>query len=253
MTITMGMYQQKLQAIDETKKVIDVVRDVAEYITIANGKRVSASQLLELFNFSPEQQRQRAYTLSGGEKRRLHLLTVLIANPNFLILDEPTNDLDIMTMTVLENFLLAYKGCLVVVSHDRFFVDSVVDHLLVFTGDGKISEFPGSYSEYHQSLLHKNTANPEQRIAQATAPQTADLLQEQAQKKKSLNNKEREEFTFVGTEIERLENQRSEITLRMETQELDHQAIKEIGKQLATIAEKLELYEERWLELAERG
>lgn len=193
-TITIALYQQQQQQIDNSLRVIDVVKQGAEYITVADGKRLSASQLLELFQFSPHQQQQRAYTLSGGEKRRLHLLTVLIANPNFLILDEPTNDLDIMSMTVLENFLRSYGGCLVVVSHDRYFIDRVADHLLVCGDDGSVTEFPGNYTD---RAARQHAQQDETESSDTSSSSSNQEPVKRTSTNTSLSNKEREEFHFL--------------------------------------------------------
>ena len=149
-TVSFGYYSQDGLQFDEQKKVIDVVRDIAEEIDLGGGKKMSASQFLQHFLFTPETQYNYVYKLSGGEKRRLYLCTVLMQNPNFLVLDEPTNDLDIATMNVLEDYLCSFKGCVIVVSHDRYFMDKVVDHLLVFNGDAKIKDFPGNYTDYRE-------------------------------------------------------------------------------------------------------
>jgi len=210
-TVQIGYYQQEEMCLEHDKKVIDVVKDIAEYITIANGKRLSATQLLERFLFPPKQQHARAYTLSGGEKRRLHLLTVLIKNPNFLILDEPTNDLDLLSITILEEFLLHYQGCLIVISHDRFFMDRIVDHLFVFEGDGKVSDFRGTYSDYkaNKSVLLQ-TARQD-----ATETQTGDTSSQNKGNNK-LSYNERREFVALETEIDQLETRKEEINMRFQ-------------------------------------
>lgn len=149
-TVVFGYYSQDGLAFDEQIKVIDVVRDIAEEVHLGNGKKMSASQFLQHFLFTPETQHNYVYKLSGGEKRRLHLCTVLMRNPNFLVLDEPTNDLDIVTLNILEDYLQSFKGCVIVVSHDRYFMDKVVDHLLVFKGDAELKDFPGNYTDYRE-------------------------------------------------------------------------------------------------------
>lgn len=155
-TVVFGHYLQKEVIFPANKRIIDVVTDVAEFMYIGKNEKLSASHLLERFLFPPQQQYQFAHTLSGGEKRRLHLLTVLIKNPNFLILDEPTNDLDLLTINVLEKFLLQYQGCLLIISHDRFFMDRIVDHLFVFEGDGAVEDFWGTYAQYKEKLRIKS-------------------------------------------------------------------------------------------------
>ncbi len=249
-TIHMAMYQQKQVKLDESKKILDVVRDKAEYITIWDGDRLSASQLLDKFLFPPKQQHQKAYTLSWGERRRLHLLCILITNPNFLILDEPTNDLDIETLQILEDFLLAYTWCLVIVSHDRFFMDKVVDHLLVFDGWGKVKEFPWNYSDW----LHQESAIEEQTIpVERTILDSSSVVEENViAKKKSLSNKEREEYKMLSSEIERLEIRKEEINLTLSSWNLSHTEIKELSLELWKTHQSLVTYEERWFELEER-
>lgn len=253
-TITMALYEQKQKKIDESKKVIDVVKDVAEYITIWGGKRLSAAQLLERFLFDAKQQHQKAYTLSGWERRRLHLLTILISNPNFLILDEPTNDLDIHTLQILEDFLLSYTGCLVIVSHDRFFMDKVVDHLLVFEWNWVINDFPGNYSERTESKKHVNWKQGRDALVvhpdEETVLENSDIVFERI--KKSLTNKEREEYKMITVEIEELETRKQEINASFQTWTLDHTQIKDLSKELTTISTRLEIAEERWFELEER-
>jgi len=274
-TIQMALYEQKQQMIDESKTVLQIVKDKAEYIMVGKWQKLTASQLLDKFLFSPKQQHQKAHTLSGWERRRLHLLTILITNPNFLILDEPTNDLDIHTLQVLEQFLLNYKGCLVIVSHDRFFMDKVVDHLLVFEWDWVITDFPGNYSDYQFSKTER-TPSPSEAVGsglewglspfkgkgpgtgrganEASSPQaqSQNLVATQAQKKKSLSNKEREEYKMLSSEIERLEIRKEEINLVLSLGTLDHVAIKTLSTELAKLVTKLGEYEERWFELEER-
>ncbi len=265
-TIHMALYQQKQQPLNKTKKVLDIVKDKAEYITLGKGKKISASQLLEQFLFSPKQQHQKAYTLSGGERRRLHLLLILITNPNFLILDEPTNDLDIHTLQVLENFLLNYAWCLVIVSHDRFFMDKVVDHLMVFEWDGVISWFPGTYTERFEHKKNKQSVilseakwnGAKSKDLESQQPDEIlryaqnDVVTKHIQKKKSLSNKEREEYAMLSSEIERLETRKEQINLELSTGTLDHTAIKTLSTELAKLVTKLDEYESRWLELEDR-
>ncbi len=259
-TIHMALYQQKQKDLDPNKTVLETVKDVAEYITLGKWLKVSASQLLERFLFGAKQQHQKAHTLSWWERRRLHLLCILITNPNFLILDEPTNDLDIHTLQVLEEFLLAYKWCLVIVSHDRFFMDKVVDHLLVFEWEGEISDFPGDYTEWSTYNKLRNTKEAKEQEAERVKELEEknaqvshnDAVLHQAKKKKSLSNKEREEYAMLSGEIERLENRKDEINLELSSGSLDHTAIKTLSTELAKLVTKLGEYEERWFELEER-
>jgi ATP-binding cassette subfamily F protein uup len=251
--------------IDETKKVIDVVKDVGKYMLTWSGKQISAENLLEQFLFPAQQQHQRAYTLSGWEKRRLHLLSILIQNPNFLILDEPTNDLDIETLNILEEFLIWYKWCLVIVSHDRFFMDTVVDHLLVFEGEWIIREFPGNYSEWkavnegkmdveelekkwrHSELVEES---PESSTPSDLPfdPQTKKQL---SQKRKSLSNKERAELKKVNQKLETLETRKKELHELMTQHATDHEKMTALWLELSTVTNELRDVEERWLELNE--
>ncbi len=251
-TIQMAYYQQREMQIDPEKRVIDVVRDIAEYVTFGKSK-LSASDLLEHFLFPAAQQHMRAEKLSGGEKRRLHLLTVLIKNPNFLILDEPTNDLDLITITILEDFLLQYTGCLIVISHDRFFMDRIVDHLFVFEGEWVVKDFWWTYTEYKEYTS----------VAYQTAKQQAIEEDEQQKKllaerttfppKQKLSYNEKKEFELLEQDISDLEARKEQINILFQNTELDHDQIKVLGKELGTICEQLETKEARRLELAERG
>lgn len=264
-TITMSLFRQKHVPIDETKKVIDIVRDVSEYMMTGSGKQLSASHLLERFMFPPQQQHQRAHTLSWGEKRRLHLLTILIQNPNFLILDEPTNDLDIETLNILEEFLLGYKWSLMIVSHDRFFMDTVVDHLLVFEGDGVVREFPGNYSEWKAvnegkmdiaELEKKQSSNTdwskkaeiESSNDYSVDPQSKKQV---SQKRRSLSNKEREELKKVEQRIEVLELRKKELHSEMTEHATNHEKMSQLWIELSAVTSELWDIEERWLELNE--
>lgn len=259
-TIEIWVYQQKQRRLDPKKTVLDIVKEVATSIEIWGWKRVTAKQMLDKFMFPPKQQHQKASLLSWWEQRRLTLLIMLIRNPNFLILDEPTNDLDIMTLAMLEDFLLAYTWCLIIISHDRFFMDKIVDHLLVFEWDGIISDFPGNYSEWEVSKLEENgdkkiSPDPSRGGAATVTPlisATWNEMIQQAAKKKSLSNKERDEYQRLGEEIERLEERKQEINNIMAWWNLAHNEIKEIWLELGKIALKLEECEERWFELAER-
>lgn len=259
-TIHIWLYQQKQRPLDPTKTVLDIVKEVATSIEIWWGKRVTAKQMLDKFMFPPRQQHQKAQLLSGWEQRRLTLLLTLIKNPNFLILDEPTNDLDIMILGMLEDFLLAYTGCLVIISHDRMFMDKIVDHLLVFEWDGVISDFPGWYSaweeeQWEKKELEKQESHLEEKSEISwthESSSTHKIMKQQVTRKKSLSNKERDEYQRLGEEIERLELRKEEINNIMAWWNLNHTQIKEIWVELAKIATILENYELRWLEFAER-
>ncbi len=250
-TIKMALYEQKQKILDESKTVLQLVKDKAEYITIWKWQKISASQLLERFLFNPKQQHQKAYTLSGWERRRLHLLQILITNPNFLILDEPTNDLDIHTLQVLEDFLLSYKWCLIIVSHDRFFVDKVVDHLLIFEWEGIITEFPWNYSDW--SFTNKKNQTPVVETKEkSSSTNNEEVISLHIQKKKSLTNKEREQYKMLSSEIERLERRKEEINLELSSWNLQHESIKKLSSELAKVVEKLQEYEDSWFLLEER-
>ncbi len=243
-----GYYTQDGIQLKEDKRVIDAVQDIAEYIPLEKGQKLSAAQLLERFLFSRKQQQVYVSQLSGGERRRLFLLMVLMQNPNFLILDEPTNDLDILTLNVLEDFLLEFPGCIIVVSHDRFFMDKIVDHLFVFEGDGQIKDFNGDYSDYREILKERER---EQR-RQERAEQQKSREQEQAQSERPrLSQEERKEMNKLEKEIKRMEERRAEITAQFNATDLTPEVIEKLGKELSELNEKLEEKEMRWLELAE--
>lgn len=233
------------------KRVIDVVRDVAEYIFVAKGKKLTATQMLERFLFSPIQQQAFASTLSGGEKRRLHLLIVLIQNPNFLILDEPTNDLDLVTLAVLEEFLLEFTGCLIIISHDRFFMDRIVDHIFAFEGNGEVRDFWGSYSEY---VAYKaNLTQQEKKEARATKSQVTEATAPLVPEKKKLSYKEKLEMDTLGKEIGILEKRVDEINFIYQSEVMDGDKMKKLGREMDEIMKALTEKETRWLELADRG
>ena len=244
-TITFGHYRQEGIQLGEDKRVIDAVRDIADYIPLDKGKELSAAQLLERFLFSRPQQQVYVSQLSGGERRRLYLLTILMRNPNFLILDEPTNDLDVLTLQVLEDFLEDFPGCLVVVTHDRYFMDRLVDHLFVFEGDGKIKDFNGTYAEY-RALKRSEAATAKGVAPIATAPATAPPAP-------TLSNTERNEMKKLEKEMAAAENRKKEILEKFNTGDLAPDAAAKLSTELGQLQEALEMKEMRWLELAERG
>ena len=226
-------------------RVIEFVKGIAESFPLASGGSLSAAQFLNLFLFPPEQQYTYISKLSGGEKRRLHLLTILFRNPNFLVLDEPTNDLDLPTLSVLENFLLDFPGCLIIVSHDRYFMDRLVDHLFVFEGDGVVSDFPGNYSQYRESLrvkeiIQSEPPRPEPSKQQAPAPV-----------KKKLSYKEQREFDILEKEIKDLEAEKNSIHEQMSSPELPYEKLQQLSKRISEITELIDAKEFRWLELSE--
>ena len=244
-TITFGHYRQEGIQLGEDKRVIDAVRDIADYIPLDKGKELSAAQLLERFLFSRPQQQVYVSQLSGGERRRLYLLTILMRNPNFLILDEPTNDLDVLTLQVLEDFLEDFPGCLVVVTHDRYFMDRLVDHLFVFEGDGKIKDFNGTYAEY-RALKRSEAATTKGVAPIAAAPAAAPPAP-------TLTNTERNEMKKLEKEMAAAENRKKEILEKFNTGDLAPEAAAKLSTELGQLQEALEMKEMRWLELAERG
>ncbi|WP_313503616.1 ABC-F family ATP-binding cassette domain-containing protein [Kaistella carnis] len=246
-TIKFGYFSQKGLKYKEDQRVIDFIKDISENFPLANGRTISASQFLRLFLFDDQTQYSPISKLSGGEKRRLHLMYVLYQNPNFLIFDEPTNDLDLPTLTVLENFLLQFQGSLIIVSHDRYFMDRIVDHVLAFEGDGIIKDFVGNFSEYREKKAQDQNKKiaapiveaPKKVEAVKSAPQTAT---------KKLSFKEQQELKEIEKEIPKLEKERNEILEKLNN-ETDYAKIAEYSKSLETISEKLQDLEMRWLEL----
>lgn len=246
-TVVFGYYSQELIQVDDSKKVIDVIRDIAEFIPLEKGRQLSAAQFLEKFLFPRDMHYNYVYKLSGGEKRRLKLMTVLMANPNFLILDEPTNDLDIFVMSVLEDYLRTFEGCLIVVSHDRYFMDKMVDHVFVFEGNGKIKDILGNYTEYRKQLTDdKRAAKAEQKSEPAKVVQPV----VQAEKKK-LSFKEKQEFEQLEKDLERFEEEKLAYTAILSDGASTNEAIMEAGTKLAEIVTKIDAATERWMELAE--
>ncbi len=249
-TIQFGYFSQKGLVFKEEQRVIDLIKDVAEYYPLANGKSLSASQFLRLFLFDDQTQYAPISKLSGGEKRRLHLMHVLFKNPNFLIFDEPTNDLDLPTLTVLENFLLNFGGCLIIVSHDRYFIDRIVDHVLAFEGDGKIRDFVGNFSEYREmkDLELKNPVVAKKTIEKVETPKAAAKVETETKKKLTFN--EQRELHNIEKEMPKLEKKRSEI-LKQLNNEKDYDKISVLSKELEDLSTELENFEFRWLELQE--
>jgi ABC transport system ATP-binding/permease protein len=227
-------------------RVIEYVKGIAENFPLANGATLSASQFLNLFLFPPEQQYTYIGKLSGGEKRRLHLLTVLFRNPNFLVLDEPTNDLDLPTLSVLENFLLDFAGCLLIVSHDRYFMDRLVDHLFVFEGDGEVRDFPGNYSQYREWQKDKDDAPTEAKKQEA--PKQAHVSNPQ---KKKLSYKEQREFDGLEKELTDLEVEKKHISEKMLLPSLPFEELQKLSQRIAEISALIDQKELRWLELSE--
>ncbi|HTQ26499.1 MAG TPA: ATP-binding cassette domain-containing protein, partial [Puia sp.] len=255
-TVVFGNYSQQGLQVKEDMRVIEFVKNIAENFPLADGGSLSASQFLQLFLFSPEQQYTYISKLSGGEKRRLHLLAILFRNPNFLILDEPTNDLDLPTLTVLENFLADFPGCLLIVSHDRYFMDRLVDHLLVMEGDGVIRDFPGNYSQYREEVKEQSTQltdNSRQltdnRVPSAEQPVNRELSTVNLKKKVSF--KEKREFELLAKEIETLTVEKSSIHEKFSQGNLSFDELQSLSERIGAVTQMLDEKEMRWLELSE--
>lgn len=248
-TVRFGYFSQDGMKFNEQQRVIDVISDIAEYIDYGGGQHITAGQLLQHFLFTPEQQYDYVYKLSGGEQRKLYLCTVLMRNPNFLVLDEPTNDLDIQTLEVLEEYLQDYPGCVIIVSHDRFFMDKIVDHLLVFNGEGVIKDFPGNYTQYREweSLKPKEAQN-DKKTADTDKKEKREFVGEQRRKK---TYKEKCEFEQLGKDIAKLEQEQKEIEEALCSGTLSIDELTEKSKRLPEIKDALEEKEMRWLELSE--
>ena len=244
-TVTFGYFSQEGLQFSEGQKVIDIVRDIAEYIDMGGGRHFTASQLLQHFLFTPEQQHNYVSNLSGGERRKLYLCTVLMKNPNFLVLDEPTNDLDIVTLQILEEYLQDFPGCVIVVSHDRYFMDKIVDHLLVFEGDGKVSDFPGNYTQYRQwqSLQPKSP--------KATTAQDTPKKNYRNDTRRRMSFKEEMEVERLTNEIEQLETEQRQIEDALCSGTLSIDELTEKSKRLPMLKDELDEKSLRWLELSE--
>lgn len=257
-TISFGYFSQKglfsgddpSAALRMNERVIDFIKEVAEYYPLANGKSLSASQFLRLFLFDDQTQYSPISKLSGGEKRRLHLMYILYQNPNFLIFDEPTNDLDLPTLTVLENFLQQFQGSLIIVSHDRYFMDRIVDHILAFEGDGKIKDFIGNFSEYRESKKTEDRSQKSENISDPVNVVKPVTNQQPASPRKKLSFKEQRELETIEKEMPEFESSRNKILDQLNN-EADYEKIAKLSAELETISEKLENHELRWLELQE--
>lgn len=245
-TVVFGNYSQTGLTIKDDLRVIEYVKAIAENFPLANGGSLSASQFLNLFLFPPEQQYTYVSKLSGGEKRRLHLLTVLFRNPNFLILDEPTNDLDLPTLSVLENFLMDFQGCLLIVSHDRYFMDRLVDHLFVFDGDGEVRDFPGNYSQYREWQKEKESLDMEEEKKDEVAKASPVSSQ-----KKKLSYKEQREFELLEKELSDLEEEKRRISERLSAANVDFEELQKLSERIGEVSSLIDEKELRWLELSE--
>lgn len=252
-TVRFGYYSQEGLQFDEQMKVIDVVQNIAEYVDLGDGRKLGGSQFLNYFLFTPEKQHSYVYKLSGGEKRRLYLCTVLMRNPNFLVLDEPTNDLDIVTLNVLEEYLRGFKGCVIVVSHDRYFMDKVVDHLLVFHGNAEIQDFPGNYTQYR---LWKEKQTGQERKNWVAGPVSNDSATKknarpEKEQKKKLSFKERKEFEALDAEIPLLEEEKARLEAEMSNGTLSNDQLLAKSERIATLMAEIDEKSMRWLELSE--
>ena len=252
-TVRFGYFSQEGLKFREDQKVIDVITEIADYIDLGGGRHMTASQFLQFFLFTPEEQHNYVYKLSGGEKRKLYLCTVLMRNPNFLVLDEPTNDLDIQTLQVLEEYLQDFAGCVIVVSHDRYFMDKVVDHLLVFKGEGEIQDFPGNYTQYREwCRLQPKTEGEgaEKKATKPTAKEQPSATQKKEGKRK-MTYKEKREYEQLTKELEQLENEQKTMEKALCSGQLSVEELTEKSKRLPEIKDEIDEKEMRWLELAE--
>lgn len=252
-TVRFGYYSQDGLQFDEQMKVIDVVQRIAEYIDLGDGRKLGVSQFLSYFLFTPDKQHNYVYKLSGGEKRRLYLCTVLMRNPNFLVLDEPTNDLDIMTLNVLEEYLRGFKGCVIVVSHDRYFMDKVVDHLLIFKGNADIKDFPGNYSQYREWKEEQDAIRKQEEAAALKKLETPieKPRKEENAAKRRLTFKERKEFEELDAEIPRLEAEKKELEESMSSGTLSPDELIRQSERISQLIDELDEKGMRWLELSE--
>lgn len=244
-TVRFGYFSQEGMVFDEQKKVIDVITDIAEYIDMGGGKHLSASQFLQYFLFTPEQQHNYVYKLSGGEKRKLYMCTVLMKNPNFLVLDEPTNDLDIQTLQIFEEYLADFPGCVIIVSHDRYFMDKVVDHLLVFKGNGVVKDFPGNYTQYREWCSLKS------REDESEAKKDAKPREKRHKERHKMSYKEKMEFAQLEKDIARLEQEKKDIEEQLCSGTLSVDELTEKSKRLPLLKDELDMKEMRWLELSD--
>ena len=251
-TVRFGYFSQEGLKFREDQKVIDIITDIADYIDLGGEKHMTASQFLNYFLFSPEQQHNYVYKLSGGEKRKLYLCTVLMKNPNFLVLDEPTNDLDIQTLQILEEYLQDFPGCVIVVSHDRYFMDKVVDHLLVFKGDGEIQDFPGNYTQYRDYQKMKSKEEEQQKPAKSSNTSGNDAKKDyRNNQKRKLSFKEKREYEELTDKIAQLEEEKQQLEEELCSGNLSVDELTEKSKRLPILKEELDELELRWLELAE--
>ncbi|MBE6213823.1 MAG: ABC-F family ATP-binding cassette domain-containing protein [Rikenellaceae bacterium] len=249
-TLRIGYYRQQGISFKPGQRVIDVVREIAETVKVADGHSISVTTMLNQFLFPPESHSKHVEILSGGEQRRLYLLTILMRNPNFLILDEPTNDLDIITLNILEEYLMQFKGCLLIVSHDRCFLDKTVDHLFIFNEGGTVKDFVGQYSEYREYIREEEVAQA-RAAAEKSAKTTKPTNSHNTTQRRKLSYKEQRELEQLEQEIPQLEQEKAEVEAKLSSGELSHDALMECSARIAAIIEELEVKEMRWLELSE--
>ena len=251
-TVRFGYFSQEGLKFRDDQKVIDIITDIADYIDLGGGKHMTASQFLNYFLFSPEQQHNYVYKLSGGEKRKLYLCTVLMKNPNFLVLDEPTNDLDIQTLQILEEYLQDFPGCVIVVSHDRYFMDKVVDHLLVFKGEGEIQDFPGNYTQFRDFQKMKSKEEEQQKPTKNSSPTANEPKKDYRNNtKRKMSFKEKREYEQLYDKIAQLEEEKQQLEEELCSGNLSVDELTEKSKRLPILKEELDELELRWLELAE--
>ena len=251
-TVRFGYFSQEGLKFRDDQKVIDIITDIADYIDLGGGKHMTASQFLNHFLFSPEQQHNYVYKLSGGEKRKLYLCTVLMKNPNFLVLDEPTNDLDIQTLQILEEYLQDFPGCVIVVSHDRYFMDKVVDHLLVFKGEGEIQDFPGNYTQFRDFQKMKSKEEEQQKPTKNSSPTANEPKKDYRNNtKRKMSFKEKREYEQLSDKIAQLEEEKQQLEEELCSGNLSVDELTEKSKRLPILKDELDELELRWLELAE--
>lgn len=251
-TVRFGYFSQEGLKFRDDQKVIDIITDIADYIDLGGGKHMTASQFLNYFLFSPEQQHNYVYKLSGGEKRKLYLCTVLMKNPNFLVLDEPTNDLDIQTLQILEEYLQDFPGCVIVVSHDRYFMDKVVDHLLVFKGEGEIQDFPGNYTQFRDFQKMKSKEEEQQKSTKNSSPTANESKKDYRNNtKRKMSFKEKREYEQLSDKIAQLEEEKQKLEEELCSGNLSVDELTEKSKRLPILKDELDELELRWLELAE--
>ena len=251
-TVRFGYFSQEGLKFRDDQKVIDIITDIADYIDLGGGKHMTASQFLNYFLFSPEQQHNYVYKLSGGEKRKLYLCTVLMKNPNFLVLDEPTNDLDIQTLQILEEYLQDFPGCVIVVSHDRYFMDKVVDHLLVFKGEGEIQDFPGNYTQFRDFQKMKSKEEEQQKPTKSSNTTANEAKKDYRNNtKRKMSFKEKREYELLSDKIAQLEEEKQQLEEELCSGNLSVDELTEKSKRLPILKEELDELELRWLELAE--